>query len=141
MKKLIARLAKAVKGVLSGFDRIVFKGSILPLGYEEGAMSFLRGRRVLNRDYKQWMQTQTDALVKAVDQYAREQSGWMHIRLQTWFPYHIQVAMNGREWLRRRLEARHVDFLRQGNKFLHIDDFASSACGGDRQQHSDSSLP
>jgi len=41
MKRLIARLGKAVKGVLSGFDRIVFKGSILPLAYEKGAMSFL----------------------------------------------------------------------------------------------------
>ena len=47
----------------------------------------------------------------------------MSIRLQTWFPYHIQVAMNGREWLRRRLETRHVEFLRQGNKFLHTDDY------------------
>lgn len=49
--------------------------------------------------------------------------GWMNVRLQTWFPYHIQIAMNGREWLRRRLEARQVEFLRQGNKFLHIEDY------------------
>ena len=26
--------------------------------------------------------------------------GFMNIRLQTWFPYHIQVCLNGREWLR-----------------------------------------
>ncbi len=30
--------------------------------------------------------------------------GFMNIRLQTWFPYHIQVCLNGREWLRRSLE-------------------------------------
>ena len=53
-----------------------------------------------------------------------EQYGWMNVRLQTWFPYHIQIALNGREWLRRRLETRGVDFLRQGNKFLHIGDYA-----------------
>ena len=53
--------------MLTGFDRIVFKGTILPLAHEEGAMSFLRWRGVLNRDYKKWMQTQTDALVTAVD--------------------------------------------------------------------------
>jgi hypothetical protein len=46
----------------------------------------------------------------------------MSVRLQTWFPYHIQIAMNGREWLRRRLEAADMDFLCEGNKFLHIDD-------------------
>ena len=32
MKERVARFGKAVKGVLSGFDRIVFKGSLLPLG-------------------------------------------------------------------------------------------------------------
>ena len=48
----------------------------------------------------------------------------MNVRLQTWFPYHIQIALNGREWLRRRLETRGLDFLRQGNKFLHIEDYA-----------------
>ena len=199
MRELVARFGKAVKGVLTGFDRIVFKGTILPLAHAEGAMSFLRWRGVLNRDYKKWMQAQTDALVAAVDRYAQEQSGWpithlntwrmdkedlarkrqsqtgietgligvwsclescwsyrarycaekgypqlhryttqckhlylyldheqygwMSIRLQTWFPYHIQVALNGREWLRRRLEARQVDFLRQRNKFLHVEDY------------------
>ena len=52
MKKLVARFGKAVKGVLSGFDRIVFKGTILPLAHEDGAMSFLGASGVLNRDYK-----------------------------------------------------------------------------------------
>jgi hypothetical protein len=25
--------------------------------------------------------------------------GWMHARIQTWFPFNIQVGLNGREWL------------------------------------------
>jgi len=199
MRELVARFGKAVKGVLTGFDRIVFKGTILPLAYEEGAMGFLSSRGVLNRDYKKWMRARSEALIQAVDRYAREQTakpithvptwrenkealarkrqqrrgmdsgligvwscqescwsyravydaragypqlhryrpqckhlylyldheqyGWMNVRVQTWFPYHIQVALNGREWLRRRLEVRQVDFLRQGNKFLHIEDY------------------
>ena len=49
---------------------------------------------------------------------------WMNVRLQTWFPYHVQIALNGREWLRRRVEARHMDVLRQGNKFLHIEGYS-----------------
>ena len=52
MRELVARFGRAVKGVLTGFDRIVFKGTILPLAHEDGAMSFLRWRGVLNRDYK-----------------------------------------------------------------------------------------
>jgi hypothetical protein len=75
MRQLVARFGKAVKAVLTGFDRIVFKGTILPLAHEDGAMSFLRWRGVLNRDYKKWMQEQTDALVTSVDRYAREQAG------------------------------------------------------------------
>ena len=41
MKELVARFGRAVKGVLTGFDRIVFKGTILPLAHVDGAMSFL----------------------------------------------------------------------------------------------------
>ncbi len=44
----------------------------------------------------------------------------MNIRLQTWFPYHIQICLNGREWLRRGLERKGVDFSVHGNKFLQI---------------------
>ena len=32
--------------------------------------------------------------------------GFMHIRLQTWFPFQIQVYLNGHEWLARQLERR-----------------------------------
>ncbi len=52
MNQLIQRLARAVKAVLTGFDRIVFKGMIRPLAYEEGAMNFCRGQGMLYKDYK-----------------------------------------------------------------------------------------
>ena len=56
MKELLARFGRAVKGVLTGFDRIVFKGTILPLAHVDGAMSFLgflrRGNKFLHiEDY------------------------------------------------------------------------------------------
>ena len=50
--------------------------------------------------------------------------GFMHIRLQTWFPFQIQVYLNGHEWLARQLERRGVDFDRYENTFLRIDDLA-----------------
>ena len=49
--------------------------------------------------------------------------GFMSIRLQTWFPYQIQIAMNGREWLARQLAQAGIGFRRQGNKILHVEDF------------------
>ena len=30
--------------------------------------------------------------------------GWMHVRLRTWAPYEIQVYVNGRAWLARRMD-------------------------------------
>ena len=34
--------------------------------------------------------------------------GWMHVRLQSWAPYSIQVSVNGREWLARQLDRRGI---------------------------------
>src|SRR5215475_6610968 len=50
--------------------------------------------------------------------------GFIHIRLQTWFPFQIQVYMNGHEWLARQLERRGVGFERYENCFLSIEDLA-----------------
>jgi hypothetical protein len=47
----------------------------------------------------------------------------MNVRIQTWFPYLIQICLNGREWLRRHCEREGIDCLIHGNKFLHIADF------------------
>ena len=32
--------------------------------------------------------------------------GFMHARIQTWFPFRVYVCLNGREWLARQLERR-----------------------------------
>jgi hypothetical protein len=199
MDELIKRFSKFVKGYISGFDRIVFKGMLLPLMYSQGAMDFCRTRGILNKDYKAWMMKNTAAIVEFTDQYAKsncgqgiipistwrirkeelaherqksegikqgligvwscqeggssyrasycaktgypqlqnyqtrckhlyfyfdhENLGFMNIRLQTWFPYNIQVHLNGREWLRRQLESEKVGFCVHKNKFFQIDDY------------------
>ena len=199
MKALIDRFSNSVKGVLSGFDRIVFKGWLLPLMSATQVMSFLGSKGVLNKDYKNWMIVQTKEIVSTTEQYARDncgqpiihiptwrirkeelaherrqqkqvetgligvrscmerassyravycsqagfpqirnyqtrckhlyfyfddsEFGFMNIRLQTWFPYHIQMCLNGRERLRRGLEKEGIDFHVHGNKFLHIADY------------------
>jgi hypothetical protein len=48
--------------------------------------------------------------------------GFIHIRLQTWFPFQIQIYMNGHEYLARQLERRGVGFERYQNTFLSIAD-------------------
>jgi hypothetical protein len=199
MTPLLQLFSTVVKGVISGFDRIVFKGSILPLMHKDGAASFLRRNGVLNKDYKNWVIQQTQRVVEPAEKLAQtlsgqkiipiplsstrketlarererqfgiesgligvwsatesclsykarysvekgfpqlrmertkckhlyfyfnhEQFGFMNIRLQTWFPYHIQICMNGREWLRRQLQQQGIGFAAMGNKFLHIDNY------------------
>lgn len=199
MDNFVARFAGQIKGVLTGFDRIVFKGCIRPLMYAAGAMAFLRARGVLNKGYKDWMLAQSAALCAAAERTAQRHGGrgvepirsslvrkedlardrqrrmgapsgligvwssveagftyracfdaqagfpqlrrewgrckhlyfyydhprygFASVRLQTWFPYGIQIALNGREWLRRALDKERIAYVVHGNKFLHVADY------------------
>jgi hypothetical protein len=209
MNVFVAKFRDVIKGIITGFDRIVFKGTILPLAQAAGAMSFFEAHRIRNKDFKRWAMEQTQQVVGAAELYARTHSGrgiqpilsskvrkeelarrrqqemglesglvgvwwamescwsyraqfsaqaghpvlrkepmkckhlyfyldhprygFMNIRLQTWFPYHIQIALNGRQWLRRSLEKAGVDFVARGNKFVHIEDYARAQRCLDRQ--------
>ncbi len=50
------------------------------------------------------------------------QLGFMHVRLQTWFPFMIQIYLNGHEWLAKRLDAKGIGYTKLKNAFLRIDD-------------------
>jgi hypothetical protein len=50
--------------------------------------------------------------------------GWMHARIQTWFPFNIQIAMNGREWLSRQMDKAGLKYRKQGNCLVWIEDYA-----------------
>lgn len=199
MNTLIHKFSNVINGFITGFDRIVFKGSIMPLMHEQGAAGFCSHKGILNKDFKDWMLTRTAGIVadaesfstehcneriipisssrlrkeslahdhqcrnnigsgligvwSAVEScitfkarydkaagyprlsrhwgkckhlyfyYDHEDYGFMNIRLQTWFPYHIQIAMNGREWLRRSLEKSGVGHGVKRNKFTSINDY------------------
>lgn len=49
--------------------------------------------------------------------------GFMGVRLQTWFPFGIQICINGREWLARQMDAEGMSYERRDNCFLRVDDF------------------
>ena len=199
MDTLFHRFENIVKGVIEGFDRIVFKGVLRPIAYSEGMQSFLNSKNVLNKNYKDWAVNQSTEIIKSAEEYTQRQCGtgiqyisssrtrkeqmaheqqaktgiksgligtwacvescrsykaffvqgasfpqlknietrckhiyfyydhsdlgFMSIRLQTWAPFQIQIALNGREWLRRMLDQEGVPYILQGNKFLHIEDY------------------
>ena len=49
--------------------------------------------------------------------------GWMHARIQTWFPFNIQVRLNGREWLSQKMDQEGLKYRQQGNCFVWIEDY------------------
>lgn len=58
--------------------------------------------------------------------------GFMHVRLQTWFPFTIQVCMNGREYLRRALEQTNLGFAMRDNCFPAISNWNKAQSMFDR---------
>jgi len=209
MDSLLQRFGSNVKGVIEGFDRIVFKGRLKPLLIPGGFSLFLNNRGVLNKDYKAFVTAASDTIeadaVRLIkdqglqditylrslnirkeelaherqeelgitegligvwscvegcntfrsvfdkeQRYPRlainssrckhlyfyldhEDYGFMSIRLQTWAPYEIQIALNGREWLERQLGKDGCDFTADGNKFLDIADFKKAQSFLDEQ--------
>ncbi|MFW5829740.1 MAG: hypothetical protein ACOCXA_05715, partial [Planctomycetota bacterium] len=49
--------------------------------------------------------------------------GFMSIRLQTWLPFMIQIAINGREWLGRSLAKAGIPHERRHNKIISCGNF------------------
>jgi hypothetical protein len=51
------------------------------------------------------------------------QVGWMYARIRTWFPFQIQVGINGREWLAHQMRLENLKFRQADNCFVWIEDY------------------
>ena len=63
--------------------------------------------------------------------------GWMHVRLQTWAPYEIQVYVNGRAWLARQMDQAGLGYRRSDNKITQVDDFGAVSALCESFAHTD----
>jgi hypothetical protein len=52
--------------------------------------------------------------------------GLMHVRVQTWFPFTIQVYVNGHDWLARQMRQHKLGFAQNDNAFTKLDDPAAA---------------
>ena len=50
------------------------------------------------------------------------QFGLIHVRLQTWLPFTVQVYVNGHEWLAQQMVEKKLGFVQQHNAFPQLDD-------------------
>jgi len=48
--------------------------------------------------------------------------GFMNARIQTWFPFTVQICINGREWLSKQMDKVGVSYVQQDNCFSEISD-------------------
>jgi len=51
--------------------------------------------------------------------------GFMHVRVQSWFPFEVQVYINGHEWLALEMDRQGIGYERYDNCFLRIDNVAA----------------
>lgn len=54
--------------------------------------------------------------------YLDKEFGFMHVKLQSWFPFEIQVYINGREYLSKQLDMAGITYKRYDNCFIEIAD-------------------
>jgi hypothetical protein len=59
--------------------------------------------------------------------------GFLHARIQTWFPFPVQICLNGREWLAQPMQTAGLEYVRQDNCFPWIADWAQAQRYMDRQ--------
>jgi hypothetical protein len=203
MQEFINKYRDQINGTLSGFDRLVFRGSLRRLNYgywdqqvqsmvAQGMEQYLWQSHILFKDYldhvKQISQKVKRASVKPFEslglpvEFLRDPSankdeiaraiaakqkvesglvcalssvepspsfehrgihlvrrtrpcqvlyqyqihprvGWTYARIQTWFPFNIQVGLNGREWLARQMDQQGLKYRQQGNCFVWIEDY------------------
>jgi hypothetical protein len=56
--------------------------------------------------------------------YLDRDFGLMHVKIQTWLPFTVQVYVNGHEWLARQLTRQGIPFEKVDNTFVKLPDAA-----------------
>lgn len=69
--------------------------------------------------------------------FIHPQFGWLYLRLQTWFPFEIQIGMNGHDWLARQMDRANLKYQRSDNKFLWIENWQRAQQLFDEQVQTD----
>jgi hypothetical protein len=197
MQEFLDRHSTDVIGALAGFDRILFRGSLLTISHVQGMDRLLPIFKIPFIDYEKFVLRVTSELKAHIQQYTEEQCrpiihldspqqskeevaekvlkrfpvreglicvltcveqcqtfavhgnrktkqvelqparrkclfyyfyyldpafGLMHVRLQSWLPLTIQVCLNGREYLKRRLDQEGIGYEKRDNCFTKVDD-------------------
>ena len=58
--------------------------------------------------------------------YHHEALGFLHLRLQTWFPFQVMVCLNGRHWLAQQMQQAGLGYQQRENCFPWLEDVAQT---------------
>jgi hypothetical protein len=197
MRRFIQRFSDQVTGILSGFDRLVFRGRLRLLTGVRGMAHFLSLQGIRLTEFREYVLDISDQLksssireaekigrpviyltsakenkeeialkiaqedkiqsglitvlkslelcktytiyrdksTKQIDlakqirkclyfyhYYFHSEFGLINARIQTWIPFDIQICINGREWLSRKLDKASIGYRRTDNCFTWIED-------------------
>lgn len=73
MQTFLARHGSEIKGVLSGWDRIRFRGTIRWLASAQGLGTFLTTQRILLKDFRDWAMERTQRIKQATERLAERE--------------------------------------------------------------------
>jgi hypothetical protein len=91
---------------------------------------FMRGRK---EDRKLELKLQSGKCQHFYFYHIHPRFGFTHLRLQSWFPFLVQVCLNGREWLSRQMDQHQMDYHRKENCFTWISHVAGAQRLMDKQ--------
>jgi hypothetical protein len=102
-------------------DKGIAEGPVVVLTALEGCRSF---RVIPSKKTDGFFLTEARTMCKHIYFYMNDPVfGLMHVRLQTWFPFNLQVCMNGHAWLARAMDRAGLRYHRRDNRFTWIEDF------------------
>jgi len=111
-------------------DRIQ-SGLIAVLGAVEPCLAMtVRGAR--DRRWLQPVREQRKCL-HLYHYYEHPVVGRCHVRLQTWYPFSVDVCLNGRLWLAKQMDAAGLGYRRADNCFIELADPARAQALADAQ--------
>lgn len=58
--------------------------------------------------------------------YLDKKFGFMHIKIQSWFPFMVQIYINGHEWLKQQLIDENIPFEMYNNSFSYIENISKA---------------
>jgi len=109
----------------------VRQGLIAVLGTVEPCLAMT----VRGRSDRRWLQPVREQrkCLHLYHYYEHPVVGRCHVRLQTWYPFSVDVCLNGRLWLAKQMLAAGLRYQRADNCFIHLDDPARAQSLADAQ--------